>query len=156
MKSIVKNLTTLLIVVISFTSAEFVNANVSTADSLGSLTASEQKAQDERMEKVFLYGLDSEVDGVLESTFFNVISYKALNPEFDSQSVNEAMIDIALNGNSHVVRYKAYLALSYMKKQDLFADDSQKLVGYIQDNDSTSTFQVLVDNLQNNQVAENQ
>lgn len=156
MKSIVKNITTLLIVVITFASAEFVNANVATTDSVGTLSQAEQTAQNERMEEVFLYGLDSEVSGVLEATFFNVISYKTLNPGFESQSVNEAMIDIALNGDSHVVRYKAYLALSYMKKFEEFEESNQQLLGYIQSNDSMGAFQVLVDNLMDDQVAENQ
>lgn len=156
MKSIVKNITALLIVVITFTSAEFVNANVATADSLGTLSATEQAAQDEQMEKVLLYGFESDVNGVLEATFYNVIAYKTLNPAFESEKLVDRITNIAMNEDTHVVRYKAFLALSYMKEYDKFASDSDQLLGFIQNNDTNGTFQVIIDNLREQQVAANQ
>lgn len=154
MKSIVKNITTLMIVVISFTSAEFVNANTATADSL-QLTTSEQVAQDDRIEKALLYGLDSDVNGILEATFYNTIAYKTLNPGFESAELVEEISRIAMDKKNHVVRYKAFLALSYMKDYEEFSGDSEELRGYVEANDSMSAFQVIINTLQDQQVAAN-
>lgn len=155
MKSIVKNVTTLMIVVISFTSAEFVNANSATTDTLRT-TAVEQAVQDNKIEEALLYGLESDVNGILEATFFNTIAYKTLNPEFASDKLVEKITQIALDENSHVVRYKAFLALSYMKDYDEYSNDSEELRNYVQANDKMATFQVIVDNLEAQQVAANQ
>ncbi len=145
-----------MIVVISFTSAEFVNANTVTADTLRT-TAVEQAAQDEKIKKALLYGLESEINGVLESTFYNTIAYKTLNPEFTSEELIEKITRIALdeNKNSHVVRYKAFLTLSYLKDYDEFANNSEQLRNYVKANDKRSAFQVIVDNLRQQQVAAN-
>lgn len=155
MKSIVKNVTTLMIVVISFTSAEFVNANSATTDTLRT-TAVEQAVQDNKIEEALLYGLESDVNGILEATFFNTIAYKTLNPEFASDKLVEKITQIALDENSHVVRYKAFLALSYMKDYDEYINDIEELRNYVQANDKMATFQVIVDNLEAQQVAANQ
>lgn len=155
MKSIIKNITTLMIVVISFTSAEFVNANTATTDTLR-ITPVEQAAQDDRIEKGLLYGLESDVPGILEATFYNTIAYKTLNPEFSSDKLIERITQIALDENSHVVRYKAFLTLSYLKDYDEFSNDSEQLRTYVQANDKMSAFQVIVNNLREQQVATNQ
>lgn len=155
MKTIVKNITTLMIVVISLTSAEFVNANSATTDTLR-ITPVEQAAQDDRVEKALLYGLESDVNGILEATFYNTIAYKTLNPEFSSDQLVEKITQIALDENSHVVRYKAFLALSYLKDYEEYSNDSEQLRTYVQANDKMSAFQVIVDNLQAQQVAANQ
>ncbi len=144
-----------MIVVISFTSAEFVNANSATADTL-QLTQVEQTAQDDKIEKALLFGLESDVNGILEATFYNTIAYKTLNPDFASDKLVEKITQIALDENSHVVRYKAFLALSYLKDYDQFSDDSEQLRNYVLANDKMSAFQVIVDNLQAQQVAANQ
>lgn len=144
-----------MIVVISFTSAEFVNANTAAADTLQA-TPAEPAAQNDRIEKVLLYGLQSDVDGILEATFYNTIAYKAMNPEFSSEQIVEKITEIALDENSHVVRYKAFLALSYLKDYEEYATDSGQLRNYVEANDATAAFQVIIDNLEAQQVATNQ
>lgn len=143
-----------MIVVISFTSAEFVNANTATTDSL-SLTPVEQAAQDDKLEKVLLYGLDSEVNGILEATFYNTIAYKTMNPDFSSDLLVEKITEIALDEKNHVVRYKAFLALSYLKDYEEFADESEQLRNYVQSNNAMAAFQIIVDKLEEQQVAAN-
>lgn len=143
-----------MIVVISFTSAEFVNANTATADTLQT-TAVEQAAQDAKIVKALLHGLESDVNGILEATFYNTIAYKTLNPEFTSDQLVEKITQVALDENSHVVRYKAFLALSYLKDYEEFANDSEQLRNYVQANDKVSAFQVIIDNLRQQQVAAN-
>ena len=155
MKSIVKNITTLMILVISFTSAEFVNANTAAADTLQAMQA-ETAAQNDRMEKVLLYGLQSDVDGILEATFYNTIAYKTMNPEFSSEIILEKINEIALEEKSHVVRYKAFLALSYLKDYEEYAEDNKRLRTYVMTNQTMDAFQVIIDNLQAQQVAANQ
>lgn len=154
MKSIVKNITTLMIVVITFTSAEFVNANTATADSL-QLTESEQMAQDNRIEKALLFGLKSDVNGILESTFYNTIAYKTLNPDFESTKLLEEISRVAMEKKNHVVRYKAFLALSYLQNFDEFSGNSQEMREYVGANNSIAAFQVIIDNLEKQQIATN-
>jgi len=156
MKSIVKNITALMIVVISFTSAEFVNANSASADTLKSSPV-EQTAQDDRIEKALLFGLQSDVSGILESTFYNTVAYKTLNPEFSSDRILERVTEIALDENNHVVRYKAFLTLSYLKDYEEFSNDDAQLRSYVKSNDSLSAFQLIVENLhERQQLASNQ
>ena len=155
MKSIVKNIKTLMILVISFTSAEFVNANTAAADTLQA-TQAETAVQNDRMEKVLLYGLQSDVDGILEATFYNTIAYKTLNPEFSSEIILEKITEIAFEEKSHVVRYKAFLALSYLKDYEEYAEDNEKLRTYVMTNQPMDAFQVIIDNLEAQQVAANQ
>jgi hypothetical protein len=152
MKSIVKNITALMIVVISFTSAEFVNANSATADTLKT-TPVEQTAQDDRMEEALLFGLQSDVSGILEATFYNTVAYKTLNPEFSSERVVEKITEIALDENDHVVRYKAFLTLSYLKDFNEYSKDLAQLRSYVQSNDSLSAYQLILDNLEQQQLA---
>jgi len=154
MKSIVKTITTLMIVVISFTSAEFVNANSSTADTLRT-TPVEQADKDDKMEKALLYGLQSDVNGILEATFYNTIAYKTLNPEFSSDKIAEKITQIALDENNHVVRYKAFLALSYLKDYEEYAEESDRIRNYVESNNATGAFQVIVEKLEEQQVAAN-
>lgn len=143
-----------MIVVISFTSAEFVNANSSTADTLRS-PAPEMTLDEDRMEEILLYGLSSDVDGIVEATFYNTVAYKTMNPEFNSEMVEERIAEIALDKKSHVVRYKAFLTLSYLKDYDEFAEENEQLRSYVQSHDETSAFQVIVDKLRKQQVASN-
>lgn len=143
-----------MIVVITFTSAEFVNANTATADSL-QLTASEQMSQDNRIEKALLFGLDSDVNGILEATFFNTIAYKTLNPDFESAKLVEEISRVAMEKKNHVVRYKAFLALSYLQNFNEFSGNSEELREYVEANNSLAAFQVIIDNLQEQQVAAN-
>lgn len=143
-----------MIVVISFTSAEFVNANSSTADTLSS-PAPEMTLDEDRMEEILLYGLSSDVDGIVEATFYNTVAYKTMNPEFNSEMVEERIAEIALDKKSHVVRYKAFLTLSYLKDYDEFAEENEQLRSYVQSHDETSAFQVIVDKLRKQQVASN-
>lgn len=143
-----------MIVVISFASAEFVNANTATTDTLRT-TPVEQASQDDRIEKILLYGLESDVNGILEATFYNTIAYKTMNPEFSSEQIVEKITEIALDENSHVIRYKAFLALSYLKDYEEYTKDADRIRNYVEANNVTATFQVIIDNLEEQQVAAN-
>ena len=154
MKSIINTIATLMIVVISFTSAEFVNANSSTADTLRA-PAPEMSVDTDRMEEILLYGLSSDVDGIVEATFYNTLAYKTMNPAFNSERIKEKIADIALDKKNHVIRYKAFLTLSYLKDYEEFSEKKDQLRRYVESNDETSAFQVIVDKLREQQVASN-
>lgn len=153
MKSIIQSITTLLIVVITFTSAEFVNANSMTADTLSTTTLTSDTPEFEKMERTLLYGLGSNVSGVLESTMFNVIAFKTLNPAFDSNKVVDQIRKVAIENDSHVIRYKALLTLSYLTDQESFGVANQ-IMPLIKSNDANGAFRVLVDSIQKKQIVE--
>ena len=129
MKSIVKNITTLLFVVIAFASAELVQAN----------SAEERSSQSsDQVEAALLYGLESEVRGVLESTFFNVITYKASNPSFSSENIEEELARIAKEAEAHQVRYIATLTLNFLVDSERFGtqEELNQLVEFSNEHDA--------------------
>lgn len=153
MKSIITTITTLLVIVITLTSAEFVNANNSISDTLKISEPVQQEIDHEKIERSLLYGLGSEVSGVLEATLFNAVAFKALYPEFNSSSVIDEVRRNAANGPTHVVRYKATLTLSYLKDQESF-DVAGNIEAMIRENNANGAFQLLVDSIYDRQVAE--
>lgn len=74
-----------------------------------------------RFEEGLLFGLSSDVIGVIESSMFNAIHYKIAYPEFTSVKVEEQLKTIAIEGSNHSLRYKAYLALNYYRNPGDFA-----------------------------------
>ena len=69
--------------------------------------------------------------------------------------MEEKITEIALDENSHVVRYKAFLALSYLRDYEEYAADTDRLRNYVEVNNTTAAFQVIIDNLEAQQVAAN-
>lgn len=152
MKSIIQTISTLLIVVITFTSAEFVNANTSTADTLQTTTQAEPLPDFDRIEESLLFGLQSDVPGILESTFFNAIALKTLHPEFESNRVNEKITQIAVEEGNHSIRYKAMLTLYYLRGQENF-DYCGEFTQLVKTNDQLAVFQSLNDQIRERQLA---
>lgn len=148
MKSIIQTISTLLIVVITFTSAEFVNANTATTDTLQTTT----QVDFDQFEKVMFFGLQSDVPGILESTFFNVIAFKTLNPEFESNRIDEKITQIAVEEGNHSVRYKAMLTLYYLRGQENF-DYQGEFTELVKTNDQLAVFQSLNDQIRESQLA---
>lgn len=149
MKSIITNITTLIVMVITFASADFVNANTSTADTL---TQSEKEAKFEQIEQALLFGLDSDINGVLEATFFNAIAFKTLYPEFESKAVTQKITNVAVEKGNHVVRYKALLTLTYLKDQEQYLEDG-KLIELVKSNNAIATFEFLEEKIREQQLA---
>lgn len=74
----------------------------------------------DRFENGLVFGLGSDVQGVVESSIYNALNYKIAYPEFNSEKVIEELNRVALEGANHSVRYRAYLALAYYKNQSDF------------------------------------
>jgi len=80
----------------------------------------------------YLRALNSDNDGLVESAIYNSLMLTIQHPEFDITPIVKKLQDLALSGESHVIRYKAYLSLSYLKDQDKFvgADELARLLKY--------------------------
>lgn len=124
MKSLIKIIPTVLIFGILFTGVEFTQANTIEADSISvDKTAEEKEALFNQMENAFVYGLSSEVNGVLESSFHQIIVFKATYNDFDSQAIKIALSDLAKGNDSHYIKYRALLTFALLKDQDRFGPD---------------------------------
>lgn len=107
----------------------------------------EQEKQFERMERALLYGLSSDVHGVVESTLFNAIHFKLTEPQFTSDELEIMLNEIAVEGRTQTLRYKAYLTISFYNDTDLFGN-SETLLSYIDNRDQNRIFFLLNDTLQ--------
>lgn len=88
---------------------------------------SQSAVQSENSEELFdtfetnlVYGLSSDVQGVVESTLFNMINYKIVYPGFESKRALNKVREVAKNAENHSLQYKAYLVLKYFNDQELF------------------------------------
>ncbi len=123
MKSLIKNITTVLLISLAFTGVELVQATAQTDSNSVEKINNDKEVLFNQMEKAFVYGLSSDVDGVLESSFHQIIVFKATYSEFDSEDVKTALNNLAQNADTHFIRYRAVLTLALMKNQDRFGSD---------------------------------
>lgn len=105
----------------------------------------------DKLEKSLLYGLSSDVNGVVDSALFNAVSYKIVYPEFNSDRLLRKVSSIALNGDSHLIRFKAYLTLTYYQNQNDF-DAPVGLIGYVDSQDQNRLFFYLQNEVQEDRV----
>lgn len=112
---------------------------------------SKDKDQFKKMETALVYGLSSDVHGVIESALFNAVNYKVVNPKFESEEVVDGLRKIALEGSSHSLRFKAYLTLTYFTDQDEF-DAPETLLTLIDRNDENKIFFYLQNQVQDETV----
>ena len=104
----------------------------------------------DRFEKGLLVNLNSEVRGIVESALFNAVNYKVAYPEFDSERVEDELYEVAVNGDNHMLRYKAYLALAYYKNQDQF-DSPETLTAILKGQSKDNIFFYLQEKIQSDQ-----
>jgi len=139
MKTLIKNITTVLVIALTFTVVEVVQATAQTDSTTVEKTNTDKEILFERMETAFTYGLSSDVNSILESTFHQIIVFKGTYSEFDSEDVNIALNDLAQNADTHFIRYRAVLTLALMKDQDRFGTDLTPLAD-IKDKDEAFQF----------------
>lgn len=94
--------------------------NSAATDSTAVASVQSEKALFNKLEKGLINNLNSRITGVVESSLFNAINYKVAYPEFSSERVEGILNRIALEGESHSLRYKAYLTLAYYKNPERF------------------------------------
>lgn len=109
-----------LLFILSLSTAGEIFAANAADDSLVVTKPQNEKELFNKLEKGLIHGLTSDVRGVVESSLYNAINYKVAYPEFSSEKVNKILNRIALEGDNHSLRYKAYLTLAYYKNQSQF------------------------------------
>mgnify|MGYP006290041643 CR=1 FL=1 len=145
-------------VIISFAIALAGSLNSASAQSAASqvveteeMSSFEKDSHFNDLENAILFGLQSDVHGVVESALFNAVSYKIVYPEFSSKRVLGRLSRIALDGPSHSIRFKAYLALEYYQNQDEFREPVA-LTGYIDLSDQNRVFYYLQNEVQETSI----
>lgn len=150
MKILKAALTTLALFALSFTAT----APVLAEQLSDTETVTETKTDKEiykNLEKSLLFGLSSDIIGVVESTLYNAVTFKVTYPEFNSMRVLEEVSKVALEGENHNLRYKAYLALTYYQNQDRF-DSKQNLSAMMDTRNQDKIFFYLQDEVQADQL----
>lgn len=147
--------TTIVILLITGTITDKVSGlNLSSGDS----TVVTQQLPDEllfeRFETGLKNGLDSDVIGVVEASIFNAINFKIAYPQFSSEVVKEKLYSVALEGASHSLRYRAFLALAYYQNPDEF-DSPENLLAILDYRHQNGIFFYLQDKIQGNQFTSN-
>jgi len=140
----------------SLTTADLsASVNLGTADSTVVKQSTDEAKLFDRFEKALIYGLSSDVIGVVESSLFNSVNFKIAHPNFSSDKVAEKLGRIVLEGDNHSLRYRAYLALSYYKHPGQF-DSPEVLLSIIDTRYQDGIFFYLQDKVQNDQFTSNQ
>lgn len=119
-------------------------------DSTAVATVENEKALFNKLEKGLIDNLNSRITGVVESSMYNAINYKIAYPEFSSERVEGILNRIAVEGESHSLRYKAYLTLAYYKNQDQF-DSPETLLSLLDYKHQDGIFFYLQDKVQTEQ-----
>ena len=152
MKTIKQSIVTALLI------AGFLFAGNAIASNTGSdiltMAETEQVEKDlfKKMETGILYSLKSENSGVIESILYNTVEFKVKYPEFNSVEIENALIKKVREGNKHIIRYKAFLALSYIRNQNTF-DSAEKLVKFLDIENQNEIFTYLENKLKADQLA---
>lgn len=134
--------------------SELIAASDAAEDSVVVTNVQNEKELFNRLERGLVYNLNSNVKGVIESSLYNAISYKVAYPEFDSKKVKEIISRIALEGDSHSLRYKAYLTLAYYKHPSQF-DSPETLLSMLNYKHQDGIFFYLQDTVQTDQFTSN-
>ena len=82
----------------------------------------EVKHYNEKFEKGTLYGLNSDNLGVIESSLFITLEIKDRYPGEDYSKLIDKLDELAKEGSTLAIKYKAQLADIYYKYYYLFAD----------------------------------
>ena len=146
--------TTVIISLLSITASELLANSSAEADSVSQATQQVDEKLFETLEKSALFGLSSDVRGIVESTLYNVVDYKVKYPAFESEDLVQRISEIALEGENHSLRYKAYLALSYYQNQNEFGTQ-EELLSLLDNTNQDRIFYYLQEQVQSGQFTSN-
>lgn len=76
----------------------------------------------EVVEKNILNNLDSDINGVVESTLFGIMLIKKEYPAFDYNELRETVYDLSAAGRTPEIRVKAQLCAMYLDFTNWFND----------------------------------
>lgn len=91
----------------------------------------------------YLHALTSDNAGVVESAVFNIVQLKLHFPKQNTDQLLKALHELSQNAESESLRYRAYLAASYLEQHSLRA--KIKIQKY---EDIESFFVMLADTMQ--------
>jgi len=86
----------------------------------------------EKAKKNYVKALQSDNSGLIESAIFNSLMLTVKHPDFNISTIEAELKKLAVNSNIHTIRYKAYLALTFIDNRDEFkgAKELAKLMNY--------------------------
>lgn len=108
----------------------------------------------DRFEKTLVQNLGSDVPGIVESALFNAVEYKIAYPRFQSRKVEDQLYKLAVNGQNHTFRYKAYLTFAYYTRQSQF-DEPAELANLLNSDQKDGIFFYLQEKIQSDQFTSN-
>ena len=111
-----------------------------TAEAISQNNLSEERS--ERLEQSLFYGLSSDVNGVIESTLFNMLNYKIVYPGFHSVKVVGKAEQIAEVTTSESISSKAKLVIYFYQNRERFPD-SENLIAELDHMDQARIFEYL-------------
>ncbi len=79
-------------------------------------------------------GLDSNIDGLIESCIYQSVMLKNKYPEFNYGGILSKLKGLSLNGSSIKIRYQAHLAYLYIKNTEQFGEVNLNLDANPEDN----------------------
>ena len=79
-------------------------------------------------------GMESDINGLVESCIYQSILLKNKYPELNYNKVVTTLKDLSINGATVKIRYEAHLAFLYIKNIDLFNDLNFRLNSEPEDN----------------------
>ena len=78
------------------------------------------KAKMPAAKRNYLWTLQSDNDGVVESVLAHVTQMRIMVPQEDMKDIEAILGRLALNGRTPIIRYKAYLATQVFASPELF------------------------------------
>ncbi|MGF1668925.1 MAG: hypothetical protein ACFCU6_00650 [Balneolaceae bacterium] len=149
----IKRTITIVLLIAGFVLADNAIANSNNyTDSITVKTAELDRDLFKKMEAGILYSLKSENLGVIESILYNTVEFKVRFPGFHSVEVENALIKKVREGDNHIIRYKAFLTLSYLRNQNQFGSP-EELVKFLDVEDPNRIFTLLEDKLKADKLA---
>lgn len=146
---------TVIISLLSITTSELIANTSAKADSVNQTAQQADEKLFEKLEKSAVFGLSSNVRGIVESTLYNIVDYKVQYPAFESEEMIQKVSEIAVEGDNHSLRYKAYLALSYYQNQDDFGSQ-EEMLSMLDNTNQDRIFFYLQNEVQSDQFTSNQ
>lgn len=106
------------------------------------------KSFQERVVKRALYGMNSEIPSIVESSLFVILEVKNRYPNEDYKELLDKLNDLAYNGPTISIRYKAQLVSLFFNYHDLFKD-----VQITENNNPDKYFRIIASKIENNSFA---
>ncbi len=103
------------------------------------------KSFEDRIVKTALYGMSSEIPSIVESSLFVLLEAKNRYPNEDYKKLLDKLNELAQNGSTLSIRYKAQLTSLFINYHDLLKD-----VNVFESENPDLSFKMISSKLENN------